>query len=247
MEALFARSALRRRLPRRGRAARACPRRPRPTQHARSLRYASSRRSRPEPGRASRRPARGRIWVSNFNAWTLARVESENESRSSVARIKVGKQPCGLAFGAGSVWVGPVRHAHRRAGSSDDRQGRDADRHRRDAVRRRVPRREPVGDERQRRRGRPGRSAHEPRRRSHRDRRHAGEPDGRVRLALGRLRDRDDRVSHRHRQQHRHAGRDRRRRTRLGRARRGRALGRRTRGATPSPRSTPNPESPGSP
>src|SRR5262245_32254720 len=48
----------------------------------------------------------GRVWVSNFNAWTLVRVDPR--SNRLVGRpLPVGKQPCGLSFGAGSVWVGP--------------------------------------------------------------------------------------------------------------------------------------------
>ena len=51
-------------------------------------------------------PARGRVWVSNFNAWTLARVNPRT-NRVVGLPLRVGKQPCGLAHGDGSLWVGP--------------------------------------------------------------------------------------------------------------------------------------------
>jgi hypothetical protein len=103
---------------------------------------------------------------------------------ATVLRVPPTRAALRARLRSGECLGRPVRYTHGRAGSSEDREGQ-VDRHRRYAVGRRLPRRELVGHELQRRRDRPGGSVHEPCSRSHRDRWHAGEPDGRLRLSVG--------------------------------------------------------------
>ena len=114
---------------------------------------------------------------------------------ATVLRVPPTRAALRARLRSGECLGRPVRYTHGRAGSSEDREGQ-VDRRRRYAVGRRLPRRELVGHELQRRRDRPGGSVHEPCSRSHRDRWHAGEPDGRLRLSVGGVRDGNGSVSH---------------------------------------------------